>query len=104
MPAQKKPSIKSDIKRTVKSSIRKSAKKHPVIWILIILAIVITIFIITPVENPIKVSLVFDSVSEQLAIFKECPAWFFNTWKTEGHLTGWDARVALSSFERAMLA
>ena len=68
MPAQKKPSIKSDIKRTVKSSVRKSAKKHPVIWILIILAIVITIFIITPVENPIKVSLVFDSVSEQLAI------------------------------------
>lgn len=68
MPAQKKPSIKSDIKRTVKSSVRKSAKKHPVIWILIILAIVITVFIITPVENPIKVSLVFDSVSEQLAI------------------------------------
>ena len=42
-------------------------------------------------------------ISEQLAIFKSCPAWFFNTWKTDKHLDGWDARVALSSFERAML-
>ncbi len=56
----------------------------------------------TTPEGRIALERVF--VSEQLAIFKECPAWFFNTWKTEGHLTGWDARVALSSFERAMLA
>lgn len=56
----------------------------------------------TTPEGRIALERVF--VSEQLAIFKSCPAWFFNTWKTEGHLTGWDARIALSSFERAMLA
>ena len=69
MPAQKSvEKIKSDIKRTAKSKVRKSVKRHPVIWVLVILAIVITIFIITPVENPLKVTLVFDSVSEELAI------------------------------------
>lgn len=42
-------------------------------------------------------------VSEQLHAFRECPAWFFQTWKTEGKIAGWDARIALSSFERRLL-
>ena len=41
--------------------------------------------------------------SEQIAAFEERPAWFFQTWKTNGHLSGWDSRVALASFERGML-
>lgn len=41
--------------------------------------------------------------AEQIASFEELPAWFFQTWKTNGHLSGWDSRVALSSFERGML-
>lgn len=41
--------------------------------------------------------------AEQIAAFEETPAWFFQTWKTSGHLSGWDARIALSSFERGML-
>ncbi|MDO4848985.1 MAG: glucan 1,3-beta-glucosidase [Coriobacteriia bacterium] len=42
--------------------------------------------------------------SEQLGAYSGCPAWFFSTWKTSGLLTSWDARVALSSFERGMIA
>lgn len=42
-------------------------------------------------------------ISEQLAAFADCPAWFFQTWKTEGRLSGWDARVSLATFERRML-
>ena len=42
-------------------------------------------------------------IAEQINAFSECPAWFFQTWKTMGRLVGWDARVALSSFERRML-
>lgn len=42
-------------------------------------------------------------VSEQLSAFSECPGWFFQTWKTSGRLVGWDARVALATFERRML-
>ena len=41
--------------------------------------------------------------AEQIAAFEERPAWFFQTWKTNGHLSGWDARIALSSFERGMI-
>lgn len=41
--------------------------------------------------------------AEQIAAFENRPAWFFQTWKTNGHLSGWDSRVALSSFERGML-
>jgi glucan 1,3-beta-glucosidase len=41
--------------------------------------------------------------SEQLDVYSGCPAWFFSTWKTSGLLTNWDARVALSSFERGMI-
>ena len=41
--------------------------------------------------------------AEQIAAFAELPAWFFQTWKTSGHLSGWDSRIALSSFERSML-
>ncbi|MBR3316419.1 MAG: cellulase family glycosylhydrolase [Atopobiaceae bacterium] len=41
--------------------------------------------------------------AEQIAAFEELPAWFFQTWKTNGHLSGWDSRIALSSFERGML-
>lgn len=42
-------------------------------------------------------------VSEQLSAFADCPGWFFQTWKTSGRLVGWDARVALATFERRML-
>lgn len=41
--------------------------------------------------------------SEQIAAFGECPAWFFQTWKTSGKISGWDARVSLATFERRML-
>lgn len=41
--------------------------------------------------------------AEQIAAFEELPAWFFQTWKTNGHLSGWDSRIALASFERGML-
>ncbi|MCR8907118.1 MULTISPECIES: cellulase family glycosylhydrolase [Atopobiaceae] len=41
--------------------------------------------------------------SEQLGTYEKCPAWFFNTWKTSGLLAGWDARVALATFERGMI-
>ena len=41
--------------------------------------------------------------SEQLGSYEKCPAWFFNTWKTSGMLAGWDARVALATFERGMI-
>ena len=42
-------------------------------------------------------------ISEQIGAFRDCPAWFFQTWKTNGRLVGWDARVALATFERRML-
>lgn len=42
-------------------------------------------------------------VSEQLSAFVDSPGWFFQTWKTSGRLVGWDARVALATFERRML-
>jgi len=42
-------------------------------------------------------------ISEQIAALRECSAWFFETWKTSGRLTGWDARVSLATFERRML-
>ena len=41
--------------------------------------------------------------SEQISTYEKCPAWFFNTWKTSGLLGGWDARVALATFERGMI-
>ena len=41
--------------------------------------------------------------AEQISAFSDRPAWFFQTWKTNGHLSGWDARIALSSFERGMI-
>ncbi len=50
-----------------------------------------------------KVALERVFISEQLSVFEGCPAWFFQTWKTEGRLVGWDAGVSLSSFERQML-
>ena len=34
--------------------------------------------------------------------FRDASGWFFQTWKTENKLSAWDARVALSSFERGM--
>ena len=42
--------------------------------------------------------------AEQIAAFEGLPAWFFQTWKTSGHLSGWDSRTALASFERRMLS
>ncbi len=41
-------------------------------------------------------------VADQLTVFGDRP-WFFQTWKTSGHLSGWDSRLTLSSFERGML-
>ncbi len=41
--------------------------------------------------------------SEQLSAYGKAPAWFFNTWKTTGKLAGWDARVAMATFERGMI-
>ncbi|MBP3884797.1 MAG: cellulase family glycosylhydrolase [Olsenella sp.] len=57
---------------------------------------------ITTPEGRIALERVY--ISEQITAFKPCAAWFFQTWKTEGRLAGWDARVSLSSFERRMLA
>ena len=37
-----------------------------------------------------------------MGAFGGCAGWFFQTWKTEGRLSSWDARVALSSFETGM--
>lgn len=42
-------------------------------------------------------------VADQIAAFADRPAWFFQTWKTSGRLSGWDSRIALASFERGML-
>lgn len=41
--------------------------------------------------------------SDQLALYKDCEAWFFQTWKTESRLSGWDARMTFAAFERRML-
>lgn len=38
----------------------------------------------------------------QMASFSGSVGWFFQTWKTEGKLSSWDARIALSSFEKGM--
>lgn len=38
----------------------------------------------------------------QIEAFRSTTGWFFQTWKTEAKLSAWDARVALSSFERGM--
>lgn len=56
--------------------------------------------LMTP-EGRIALERVF--IAEQINAFRECPAWFFQTWKTTGRLAGWDARVALATFERRML-
>ena len=56
---------------------------------------------LTTPEGRIALERVF--ISEQLAAYRDCPAWFFETWKTNGRLTGWDARVSLATFERRML-
>lgn len=42
-------------------------------------------------------------VADQIATFRDHPAWFFQTWKTSGRISAWDSRIALSSFERRML-
>lgn len=40
--------------------------------------------------------------SEQIAAFSQAQGWFFQTWRTSEQLSSWDARLALSSFERGM--
>lgn len=55
---------------------------------------------ITP-EGRIALARVY--TSGQLNCFEKCPAWFFQTWKTATLDPAWDARVALSSFDRDML-
>lgn len=57
-----------DIRKAVKTEVRKSVKRHPLIWLSVLLVIAVVVFIITPTENPLKTDLVFDSVSEELAI------------------------------------
>lgn len=52
-------------------------------------------------EGKIALERVF--IAAQINAMKTCPAWFFHTWKTEAPLASWDARIALSSFERDML-
>lgn len=42
-------------------------------------------------------------VAGQLALLDQVPVWFFHTWKTSANLADFDARLALSSFERDML-
>lgn len=39
----------------------------------------------------------------QLAEFSRAEGWFFQTWKTTGRLSNWDARLAFASVERGML-
>lgn len=41
--------------------------------------------------------------AQQLDMYASVHGWFFNTWKTSGFLSGWDARVAFATFERGML-
>ena len=41
-------------------------------------------------------------IAGQMSAFAGSAGWFFQTWKTEGRLSSWDARVALSSFETGM--
>lgn len=53
-------------------------------------------------EGRIALERVF--TSEQIAAYEKASAWFFNTWKTSGLLPGWDARVAMATFERGMIA
>lgn len=59
--------VKKAVSETKKAA-RKSAKKHPLIWILVIIALIVALYFLTPTENPLKSALVFDSVSEELAI------------------------------------
>lgn len=42
-------------------------------------------------------------IAAQIAAFADRPAWFFQTWKTAGRLSGWDSRIAFASFERGIL-
>ena len=66
---QKKTTIPPEVKRTVKKTVDKSVKRHPWIWLIVILVIIAAVFILTPTENPLKTkNIVFDSVSEELAI------------------------------------
>lgn len=55
---------------------------------------------LTP-EGRIAVERLF--TAQQLDMFERCCGWFFQTWKTSGFLSGWDARVAFATFERGML-
>lgn len=41
-------------------------------------------------------------IAGQMAAFAKTQGWFYQTWKTEGRLSSWDARIALSSFETGM--
>ncbi|MCH4053357.1 MAG: glucan 1,3-beta-glucosidase [Atopobiaceae bacterium] len=55
---------------------------------------------VTP-EGRLALSRIY--TSSQLAAFEGCPAWFYQTWKTSTRDLDWDARIALSSFDRDML-
>jgi hypothetical protein len=45
-----------------------------------------------------------EDFSKMLQIVSDTDYFYiFQTWKTSGHLSGWDSRVALASFERGML-
>lgn len=42
-------------------------------------------------------------VASQLQTYEQCEAWFFQTWKTDERIGGWDARTTLATFEKDML-
>jgi glucan 1,3-beta-glucosidase len=55
---------------------------------------------VTTPEGRIALERVYTAA--QLQAFRSCAGWFFQTWKTESKLSAWDARIALSSFEKGM--
>ncbi len=60
--------LKREAKKALKKTVKSSVKKHPFIWIAAALVILVIVFLLTPLKNPLEISLVFDSVSEELAI------------------------------------
>lgn len=60
--------LKHEAKQALKKTVKSSVKKHPFIWIAAALVILVIVFLLTPLKNPLEISLVFDSVSEELAI------------------------------------
>lgn len=92
--------VRALAKRSAKTLARERRSKLPVMVGKWSAALPYSDSVTTP-EGRIALERIY--VSEQLAAYKDCPAWFFQTWKTSGRLPNWDARIALSSFERRLL-